>query len=59
MKTWKEIMVLGTQLGKMNIAAWASKEGEEPERRWSFHRRSRQTGGWGLEEAVGEKVTER
>ncbi|CAK9144755.1 unnamed protein product [Ilex paraguariensis] len=28
MKTRKEIMVLGTQLGKMNIAAWASKEEE-------------------------------
>jgi len=28
MKTRREIMVLGTQLGKMNIAAWASK-GEE------------------------------
>ncbi|KAM1401958.1 hypothetical protein ACFX2I_010773 [Malus domestica] len=26
LKTRKEIMVLGTQLGKMNIAAWASKE---------------------------------
>ncbi|XP_009351653.1 uncharacterized protein LOC103943161 isoform X1 [Pyrus x bretschneideri] len=26
MKTRREIMVLGTQLGKMNIAAWASKE---------------------------------
>ena len=25
-KTKREIMVLGTQLGKMNIAAWASKE---------------------------------
>ncbi|KAI4357132.1 hypothetical protein L6164_001099 [Bauhinia variegata] len=29
MKTRQEIMVLGTQLGKMNIAAWASKEEEE------------------------------
>ncbi|GFZ18573.1 remorin family protein [Actinidia rufa] len=29
MKTRREIMALGTQLGKMNIAAWASKEGEE------------------------------
>ncbi|KAL0927256.1 hypothetical protein M5K25_001419 [Dendrobium thyrsiflorum] len=28
LKTRKEIMVLGTQLGKMNIAAWASKEDE-------------------------------
>lgn len=26
MKTRQEIMALGTQLGKMNIAAWASKE---------------------------------
>ncbi|XP_033139671.1 uncharacterized protein LOC103854014 isoform X2 [Brassica rapa] len=26
MKTRREIMVLGTQLGKLNIAAWASKE---------------------------------
>lgn len=26
MKTRREIMVLGTQLGKKNIAAWASKE---------------------------------
>ncbi|PQP95374.1 hypothetical protein Pyn_27235 [Prunus yedoensis var. nudiflora] len=26
MKTRREIMALGTQLGKMNIAAWASKE---------------------------------
>ncbi|OWM77226.1 hypothetical protein CDL15_Pgr028863 [Punica granatum] len=29
MKTRREIMVLGTQLGKLNIAAWASKEEEE------------------------------
>nr|AGC39090.1 remorin-4 protein [Dimocarpus longan]AGN88928.1 remorin-4 protein [Dimocarpus longan] len=29
MKTRREIMALGTQLGKMNIAAWASKEEEE------------------------------
>ena len=29
MKTRKEIMALGTQLGKMNIAAWASKGGED------------------------------
>ena len=29
MKTRREIMVLGTQLGKLNIAAWASKEDEE------------------------------
>ncbi|KAJ0974278.1 hypothetical protein J5N97_016243 [Dioscorea zingiberensis] len=29
MKTRREIMILGTQLGKMNIAAWASKEEEE------------------------------
>ncbi|KAI4313358.1 hypothetical protein L6164_026344 [Bauhinia variegata] len=29
MKTRREIMVLGTQLGKMNIAAWASKEEED------------------------------
>jgi hypothetical protein len=28
-KTRREIMVLGTQLGKMNIAAWASKEEED------------------------------
>ncbi|KAG1361139.1 remorin 4.1 [Cocos nucifera] len=29
MKARREIMMLGTQLGKMNIAAWASKEEEE------------------------------
>ncbi|XP_027342835.1 uncharacterized protein At3g61260 isoform X2 [Abrus precatorius] len=29
MKTRREIMVLGAQLGKMNIAAWASKEEED------------------------------
>ncbi|KAL3582375.1 hypothetical protein D5086_016707 [Populus alba] len=29
LKTKREIMVLGTQLGKMNIAAWASKEEED------------------------------
>lgn len=29
MKTRREIMLLGTQLGKMNIAAWASKEDED------------------------------
>lgn len=29
LKTRREIMVLGTQLGKMNIAAWASKEEED------------------------------
>lgn len=29
MKTRKEIMILGTKLGKMNIAAWASKEEED------------------------------
>ncbi|GAV73228.1 Remorin_C domain-containing protein [Cephalotus follicularis] len=29
MKTRREIMALGTQLGKMNIAAWASKEEED------------------------------
>eukprot|EP00257_Ricinus_communis_P016297 XP_015574435.1 flocculation protein FLO11 isoform X1 [Ricinus communis] len=29
MKTRKEIIALGTQLGKMNIAAWASKEEED------------------------------
>ncbi|KAJ0095963.1 hypothetical protein Patl1_15748 [Pistacia atlantica] len=29
MKTRREIMVLGTQLGKMNITAWASKEEED------------------------------
>ncbi|KAG1359493.1 remorin 4.1 [Cocos nucifera] len=29
MKTRREIMILGTQLGKSNIAAWASKEEEE------------------------------
>lgn len=28
-KTRQEIMALGTQLGKMNIAAWASKEDED------------------------------
>ncbi|PIA64120.1 hypothetical protein AQUCO_00201424v1 [Aquilegia coerulea] len=28
-RTRREIMALGTQLGKMNIAAWASKEEEE------------------------------
>ncbi|KAH7516681.1 hypothetical protein FEM48_Zijuj10G0160900 [Ziziphus jujuba var. spinosa] len=28
-KTRREIMALGTQLGKMNIAAWASKEEED------------------------------
>lgn len=29
MKIIREIMVLGHQLGKMSIAAWASKEEEE------------------------------
>lgn len=29
MKTRREIMVLGTQLGKTSIAAWASKQEEE------------------------------
>lgn len=29
LKTRREIMVLGTQLGKLNIAAWASKEEED------------------------------
>ncbi|KAJ0240458.1 Remorin family protein [Hirschfeldia incana] len=29
MKTRREIMELGTQLGKLNIAAWASKEDED------------------------------
>ena len=29
MKTRREIMLLGTQLGKSNIAAWASKEEED------------------------------
>ncbi|KAL7001449.1 hypothetical protein U1Q18_002600 [Sarracenia purpurea var. burkii] len=29
MKTRREIMALGTQLGKMNIAAWASQEEED------------------------------
>lgn len=29
MRTRKEIMILGTKLGKTNIAAWASKEEEE------------------------------
>ncbi|KAL8120620.1 uncharacterized protein LOC141724836 [Apium graveolens] len=29
MRTRKEIMLLGTQLGKINIAAWASKEEED------------------------------
>ncbi|KAJ6832213.1 uncharacterized protein M6B38_343595 [Iris pallida] len=31
MKTRREIMILGTQLGKANIAAWASKDEEEQE----------------------------
>ncbi|CAI9096901.1 OLC1v1033153C1 [Oldenlandia corymbosa var. corymbosa] len=31
MKTRREIMLLGTQLGKMNIAAWASKDNENKE----------------------------
>lgn len=30
MKTRKEILELGMQLGKMNIAAWAGKDDEEP-----------------------------
>lgn len=29
LKTRREIMALGTKLGKMNIAAWASKDGED------------------------------
>lgn len=29
MKARREIMILGTQLGKTNIAAWANKEEEE------------------------------
>uniref|UniRef100_A0A7N0VHY0 Remorin C-terminal domain-containing protein n=1 Tax=Kalanchoe fedtschenkoi TaxID=63787 RepID=A0A7N0VHY0_KALFE len=29
LKTWREIMALGVQLGKKNIAAWASKEEKE------------------------------
>ncbi|OIT07201.1 PREDICTED: uncharacterized protein LOC109232859 isoform X2 [Nicotiana attenuata] len=29
MKTRREIMALGTKLGKMNIAAWAGKDGED------------------------------
>ncbi|CAN4113871.1 unnamed protein product [Withania somnifera] len=29
MKTRREIMALGTKLGKMNIAAWASKDGDD------------------------------
>ncbi|KAJ8769994.1 hypothetical protein K2173_009076 [Erythroxylum novogranatense] len=29
MKTRREIMVLGTQLGKLNVAAWASKEEDD------------------------------
>lgn len=36
MKTRREIMVLGTQLGKMNIAAWASKEEEDKDASTSF-----------------------
>ncbi|XP_011025287.1 PREDICTED: uncharacterized protein LOC105126189 isoform X2 [Populus euphratica] len=32
LKTKREIMVLGTQLGKMNIAAWASKEEEDKDK---------------------------
>lgn len=31
MKTRREIMALGTQLGKMNIAAWAGKDDENKE----------------------------
>ena len=37
MKTRREIMILGTQLGKTNIAAWASKEDEEKNAPSSFH----------------------
>ncbi|MED6225562.1 hypothetical protein PIB30_094805 [Stylosanthes scabra] len=29
LKTWREIAALGMQLGKMNIAAWASNDEEE------------------------------
>ncbi|KAJ6837291.1 uncharacterized protein M6B38_122120 [Iris pallida] len=36
MKTRREIMILGTQLGKANIAAWASKDEEEHEASTSF-----------------------
>lgn len=36
MKTRREIIALGTQLGKMNIAAWASKEEEDKDASTSF-----------------------
>ncbi|XVF43534.1 hypothetical protein PTKIN_Ptkin02bG0047200 [Pterospermum kingtungense] len=36
MKTMREIMVLGAQLGKTNIAAWASKEEEDKDASTSF-----------------------
>lgn len=36
MKTRREIMALGTQLGKMNIAAWASKDEEDKDASTSF-----------------------
>ena len=29
LKTRRQIMVLGTKFGKMNVAAWASKDGED------------------------------
>ncbi|KAK7319201.1 hypothetical protein RJT34_03919 [Clitoria ternatea] len=40
MKTRREIMVLGTQLGKMNIAAWASKEEEDKDASTSLKNKS-------------------
>ncbi|KAF9624087.1 hypothetical protein IFM89_007785 [Coptis chinensis] len=36
-RTRREIMALGTQLGKMNIAAWASKEDEDKDASTSFN----------------------
>lgn len=35
-KTRREIMALGAQLGKLNIAAWASKEGDDKDASTSF-----------------------
>ncbi|OAY83827.1 Uncharacterized protein ACMD2_06296 [Ananas comosus] len=40
MRTRREIMILGTQLGKTNIAAWASKEEEEKDASLSLSDRS-------------------
>lgn len=42
MKTRREIMVLGTQLGKMNIAAWASKEEEDKDASTSLKTKAEQ-----------------